>query len=264
MSTAGYVAQYLAVVLMGAGTGLGELVSRYKDRPTAAIKSKPGLVYLFINAAASATALGLVFTFGWKFGASGDAVIPTRLLIAGFGAMALFRSALFTVRIGNSDVGVGPSTFLSLVLASCDRGVDRLQAEQRAKTTGDLMANVDYEKAKDGLPEVSLALMQNLDPADQTALSVQLQKLEGRDDLSNHAKSVTLGLALATMVGSNVLRKAKESLGSEILRDSSTVTADGQPPKDVGAPALEPELSPLPAVGTPATPQTPSHPMNGP
>jgi hypothetical protein len=260
-STIGYVAQYAGVAVMGAGTGLGELVSRYKDRPTAAIRSRSGMLYIAINAAASIAALGLILTYGWKFGASGDAVVPTRLLLAGFGAMALFRASLFTVRVGNSDVGVGPSTFLSLVLASCDRGVDRTQAEERAEAVRTLMADVDYDKAKDGLPEVALALMQNLDAPDQAALGVQLQKLEDRQDLSPHAKSLAMGLALATVVGPNVLEGAKKALGREILVEKETgENAETGVP---APPAPDPQARSNPR-GMPATPQTPSDPEAGP
>ncbi len=93
-TTAGYFAQYLAVALLGAGIGIGELVSRYKDHPTRALISLPGVIYIAINALASVGALGLILTYGWKFGADSDTVVPTRLLVAGLGSMALFRSAL--------------------------------------------------------------------------------------------------------------------------------------------------------------------------
>jgi hypothetical protein len=258
VTTAGYVAQYTGVALMGAGVGVGELVSRYKDRPWSAISGAPGLLYILINAAASAGALGLILTYGWKFGATGDAVVPTRLLLAGFGAMALFRSSLFTVRVGNSDVGVGPSTFLSLTLAACDRGVDRDRAQERAKMAKSLMTNVSYEKADDALPAVALGLMQNLDAADQAALSVQLEKIRQDKDISNQAKALLLGLALATVVGPEVLAQAKQTLGKDILlQDGEHAPADADEPSSMSGMDAQERQRPR---GLPGTPQTPSSP----
>lgn len=252
----GYAAEYAGVSLLGAAVGLGELVSRYKDDPWSAIKSWAGKIYLLINAAAAAGALGLILTYDWKLGASGDAVAPTRLLVAGTGAMALFRSSLFTVRIGNADVGVGPSTFLSLILAACDRGVDRKRAESRARDAWRVMHNVDYEKAQVSLPTVSLALMQNLDDNDQTLLANQLDRISKDEDISTHAKALALGLALSRAVGFSVLTEAKNSLGSEILREPSEIMSSRPATPDVAA--VGPDQSPPPdAGGLPATPQTP-------
>jgi hypothetical protein len=258
-TTWGYVGQYSAVALFGAGVGVGEIVSRYKDEPGRALTSFPGLLYVAINAAASAGALGLILTYGWKFGASGDAVTPTRLLIAGFAAMAFFRSSLFTVRVGSSDVGVGPATFLSLILAATDRGVDRKRAEERAKLIKDLMSDVSYEKAQEGLPAIASALMQNLDPADSAALGIQLEKIRQDPDLSEHAKSLALGLALATTVGADVLRATKDALGSEIVRDEPDRADETEP--TLPDPDLQRRAK---GRGLPATPQTPSDPQQGP
>lgn len=255
----GYLAQYAAVALFGAAVGVGELVSRYKDDPSKALLSLSGGLYIVINAVASIGALGLILTYGWKFGASGDAVTPTRLLIAGFAAMAFFRSSLFTVRIGNSDVGVGPSTFLSLILAATDRGVDRKRAEERAAIVKRLMSDVSYDKAQEGLPAIASALMQNLDPADSAALGIQLEKIRQDPDLTDHAKSLALGLALATTVGPDVLEATKGALGKEILRDQVGAAEGGEPA--VPDPDLQQRSKPR---GMPATPQTPNDANEGP
>ncbi len=258
MTWAGYLAEYAAVGLFGAGVGVGELVSRYKDDPWKALRSLPGGLYVAINAMASIGALGLILTYDWKFGATGGAVIPTRLLVAGFGAMAFFRSALFTVRVGNSDVGVGPSTFLSLILAATDRGVDRKMATERAEKVKGLMSDISYDKAQDSLQMIASALMQNLDPAEQAALGVQLEKIRQDQDITDHAKSLALGLALATVVGPEVLEATKSALGEEILREPATgAEAEAHPT----APEFLERSKPR---GMPATPQTPSDPSEGP
>src|SRR5262249_36816696 len=100
----------LLAAFLGALVGIGELISRYRDEPTRAIVNLPALLYVGINAAAAAIALAAINAFGWKFGTTDDTPLHwTRVLVAGFGAMALFRSSFFTIRAGDQEVGVGPS-----------------------------------------------------------------------------------------------------------------------------------------------------------
>jgi hypothetical protein len=259
MSGWAYVAQYGGAACIGAGVGIAELVSRYRDQPAAALRSPPAAGYILINAAASAAALGLIFTFGWKFGASGGGVVATRILMAGFGAMALFRSSLFTVRAGERDVGIGPATILSIILAACDAGVDRTRAESRAGMASEVMRGVSFSKAQGPLPTVALALMQNLPPPDQAALGVQLQKLRDDREMSDSAKSLLLGLALANAVGPDVLREAKTALGQEILLEAGERAVRNETQRK---PSHAPQIPGTDAQGRatgemPQTPQTP-------
>jgi hypothetical protein len=279
----GDVAQYGAVAAFGVGTGLAELVSRYKDDPTGALATKAAWLYMAINGLASIGALGLIHTFGWTFGVASGDVIAIQLLVAGFGAMTLFRSSLFTVRIGKSDVGVGPSTLLSLVLAACDRGVDRRRAENRAQLAAELMRDVGWDKAKDDLPAVAVALMQNLDPPDLAAMQLEIATLKESNQLSAHAKALGLAAALFTAVGPDVLREAKKALGKQLTAKDGEQTEDteeespahiDQPPVPGGgeggdgpgdqAGELRGIQERNPPRGRPATPQTPNDPYEGP
>jgi len=87
---------FVAVALLGALVGGGELVSRYRDAPKAALYTRPALVYLALNLAASILALAMIRGYGWTFNAVGASQRWTQVLVAGVGAMALFRTSLFT------------------------------------------------------------------------------------------------------------------------------------------------------------------------
>src|SRR5207249_7959686 len=124
-----------------------ELVARYRDAPGSALRNAAAGLYLAINAAAAVAALGLVQAFNWTFGAGGGSELRwTRVLVAGFGAMAIFRSSLFIVRAGEQDVGVGPSGFLQVVLNATDRAVDRRRAGARAGEVSRAMDGVSFDK----------------------------------------------------------------------------------------------------------------------
>ena len=212
--------EWLTVTLLGALVGIGELVSRYRDAPDRALRTVPAVFYIGVNIAASVAALYLVRVFGWSFGVDGTknpAVLEwTQVLVAGFGAMALFRSSLFTVRAGDRDIAVGPSSFLQVILSAADRAVDRLRAQARTATVTEIMKGVSYAKAKTALPTYCLALMQNLAEEDQQKLGSALKSLDSFQGIDDHLKILILGLTLMNVVGPDVLTAAVRSLGAEI------------------------------------------------
>ena len=205
--------------------GGAELVSRYRDAPAGALQTRPAILYVLINLAASVAALALVRTFGWKFGleTSDDAAAVgwTQVLVAGVGAMGLFRTSLFTVRAGDRDIGVGPSSFLQIFLTAADREVDRSRAQVRADTVSTVMKGVNYEKAFAALPPYCLALMQNLADETQQQLRQALELLD-RADIDLEVKARLLGLELVNVVGVDVLETAVNSLGEEIRSQGSS------------------------------------------
>jgi hypothetical protein len=206
------------VLAIGALVGTGELIARYRDAPLAALLSLAAIIYILFNAAASISALALVRTFGWKLGlggASDHAQDWVQVLAAGFGAMALFRSSLFVVRAGDQDIGVGPSSFLQVVLIAADRGVDRTRAKARASTVTRITKNVSFNKAMTALPSTCIALMQNLADSEQQEISRAVTAL-GTSAMEPGAKVLALGLLLMNYVGDSVLEEAVRSLGDAI------------------------------------------------
>lgn len=219
---------YLIVALFGGLVGAGELVSRYRDAPLRALRTGPAVLYVAINVAAAAGALGLILAFGWDFGIAASEAAQlrwTRVLVAGFASMALFRSSLFTVRVGEQDVGVGPSSFLMMVLDAADRGVDRLRAEARATEVMQAMGGVSFGRAYTALPVLCLELMQNLSDEDQKALADELTKLKDAQ-FDENIKTLVLGLKLMNVVGKGVLLGAVESVAQRIRTASSLTLGD--------------------------------------
>lgn len=205
----------LIAIALGVLVAVAELVSRYRDAPQQALYSWPALLYVAINAAASSAALGLIRVFNWQFGATGGAVRWTQVLVAGIGAMALFRTSLFTVRAGDKDVAVGPASFLQIFRDAADREVDRLRAQARGLCVGELMKSVDYKKASEGLIPYCLALMQNVPDEEQQKIRKAVQLLNA-EPIDEAIKVRILGLHLINVVGPDVLTAAVTSLREEL------------------------------------------------
>ncbi len=213
-STLCLVAQYAAVGLIGAAVGAGELVSRYRDNPLTTLLSKPAVLYLIVNVLAAF--LSLYVLIAYDVDLSDKAQTLTRTLAAGFGAMAVFRTSLFTARVGGSDVQVGPSLFLQVILAALDRAVDQHQAGLRASAAKEAMQKVVFAKAWATLAPTCFNLMKYVPEGDQRRVGEKINELKGQNDISDAVKSFNLGLVLIDVVGPEVLKSAIETLGNEI------------------------------------------------
>ena len=158
----------VALAALGALVGAGELTSRYTDAPKAAIVTLPGMFYVAVNglAAIGALAIGAVLAppdpSSDPFGYSNEELLSL-VLISGFGSLAFFRAKLVTVRVGDTDVGVGPSFVLEVIMNAADRAVDRARASPRAAFVVDIMTDISFDEAKNALPSFCFALLQNVD-----------------------------------------------------------------------------------------------------
>lgn len=212
---------YFAAAALGALIGLTELISRYRDEPIHALTSLPASLYTAINALASLAAIYLIDVFKWRFGLDADtpeAVLRvTQVLVGGMAAMALFRSALFNVRVGDGDVGIGPNGILQVLLDAADRAVDRNRALPRARRVAEILKDVEFDKARGLLPAFCFALMQNLPQAAQETAGTEIRALAA-SDMDERGKVLIMGLTLMNLVGEDVLRAAAEALGDKIKR----------------------------------------------
>ncbi|MCW2883909.1 MAG: hypothetical protein QOE54_7408 [Streptosporangiaceae bacterium] len=212
---------YLIVAALGGLVGAAELISRYRDRPASLARVISTWAYVLINAGAGATALLLIHIFEWDFGASAStpgARGAVQVMVAGFGSMALFRSALFTVRIHDQDVAVGPSTLLTALLAAADRGVDRMVAQNRSAKARSIMTHVSFARSRLALPTLCLALLQNVSAEDQRDLRTAVDALAG-SKMSDTQKALNLGLLLMNVAGADVVEAAVKTLHDEIKAD---------------------------------------------
>lgn len=225
----GAVLPWLVVGLLGALVGISELVARYRDAPGHAMRTQPAMVYVALNAIASVVALAVIRAFNWTFGVSGERAIEwTQALLAGFGAILLFRSSLFTVRTGGQDILIGPSNVLKGLLGATDRAVDRIRAQHRARAVARIMVGVSFEKAGIALPTHALALMQNLSEEDQIKFGHQVAQLR-EADMNENVKVLHLGLAIMSVLGEDVLSAAVTSLGDQIKNDKNADRARREP-----------------------------------
>ncbi|MFC7334448.1 hypothetical protein [Rhodocista pekingensis] len=211
-------ALYLVSAGLGSFVGLTELISRYRDNPLAPLRTKPGWVYIVVNGAAAAAAFGLI-RLNDLFA---DGTLPqalSQVLVAALGSMAFFRSALFTVRLGETDVAVGPAALLQAVLSAADRACDRLLATSRSTLVMEIMRDVRFEHARSLLPLHAFQLMQNVSLEEQTGIAKDIATL-AQEQVEEEIKTYNLGLLLLRLLGEDVLRRMVEALKPDLARPS--------------------------------------------
>jgi hypothetical protein len=166
-------------------------------------------------------AFALVIAFSVIEGEGQGPAIP-RVMLAGFGAMAFFRTSVFTIRIGDQDVSIGPVAFLQIVLHAADRAVDRVRADARASAVATSMAGVSFQAAQAALPAFCMALMQNV-PADEQNDIGDAVKILQTSSMDDQTKAKNLGLLLMNVVGEKVLLTAVTNLAAQIKTAISVV-----------------------------------------
>lgn len=226
---AAWLVAYVVVFLAGGSVGAAELISRYRDKPTRAISTAPAVFYVIINAGGSCIALYLIYVFRVKLGFADPqggwspepGMLVQAVLIAGFSSLLFFRTSLFKLRVGDSDLAVGPSIVLDALLGAADRAVDRVMAEPRAQFVHAVMGDVAFEKAIAILPAHCLALMQNVSGEETQRIVGVVNALRADKDMPDKIKTLNIGLALLTVVGEEVLRTAVKGLEAD-LQDTTS------------------------------------------
>ena len=215
---------YLMVMLLGMLVGFVEVISRYQDAPFRTASTWPALFYMLVNAGVAAAALWLVRLFDWQFipGGQSDVGIArwAQVLVAGLGAMAIFRSSLLVIGKEDEEVSIGPSAVLEILLNAIDKEVDRFRGQERAKIVKEIMKDVHYDDAVKDLSVLSKALLQNLRPEDSAKIDEVRKQIEIISDIDPEVRKYLLGLRIMDVVGEDVLRQAIGIRGQEYYKQA--------------------------------------------
>lgn len=210
---------YVFAGAVGALVGAAELAYRYRDDPSRSLRRFAAVLYVAVNGAASVGALYVIGQFDWDFGQdepSQKALVQT--LVAAFGAIALFRTKLFSAAQGEESTSWGPSRLLEMLLEISDRSLDRNQATTRSQQVAEIMAPVSFAKAFNILPVYVMSLLERVDEEEQVRLAADVKALADDTTMDDGVKALALGAAVMRLSGPDVLRQAVAGLGDAICR----------------------------------------------
>jgi hypothetical protein len=220
---------WVATASLGILVAISDLISRYRDAPSEVLSKRPAHLYLIVNAAATVAALFLIRSFGWTFGAPNpQATSVAQVLVAGLGAITLFRTSLNFVGPSGDKVEIGLSKILQDILSAADRAVDRHRASIRANAVRQIMEKVSFTKASVSLPAYCIALMQNLSQVDEERLRRQVTAIiDTKTD--DRLKAHLLGLIITDAIGTDVLQRAVEAIGHLIAIEEAVEASMARP-----------------------------------
>jgi len=198
--------------------GASELIGRYRDAPFHTLWTPAAGFYVAINALAALAAFILIHRFKVQFGLadSDPNLLLVQAMVAGFGSMAFFRSSLFTIKVGDTDVSVGPGIFFQVLLFATDRACDRQRASRRTALVTSIMNGVSFSAARDALPSFCFELMQNLPSVEAQRVRQAVDGLATAQNMRDADKALSLGLMLMNVVGSSVLQEAVRGIGARL------------------------------------------------
>jgi hypothetical protein len=228
--------KYMLVFAIGGLLGVTEILGRYTDSPVSAMKSAGAVIYVLVNAAASCIALFLILKL------APDTVTNeiSQVLLAGIGAMAFLRSAIFKVKVADEDVPIGPAIILDVLLKFADAQVDRGRAQDRAERIADVIQALPLAHAGVDLPRLCFALMQNLPLDIRQRLLDDITLIVTDTKRSEPVKVMEIGLVLWSRVGIGTLTGAVMLLRKQLLAIVKS-GAEGPPP---AAPTILPPPPP--------------------
>jgi hypothetical protein len=205
--------------VLGGLIGGAELAAHYRDRPGAAVLAPSGLMYILVNAAASAIALIAVETAGWRFGlpepAPPTGVYVVQVLAAGLGAAALFRVSFALAH--DRSINLGPIAILHGMLRIVDAALERKRALSRLAHND--LAGLSFARDHAALTELCCHALQRFELAEAQRLGELASDLSRRDDLTDADKLDCFGLELTRLVGERALRTAAERLRDRPLTE---------------------------------------------
>jgi hypothetical protein len=178
------IGYFLLSAVFGALVGASEIVSRYRDEPYIALGSSAGRWYMMLNGAISAAAFGLLVHYQGQLFASLKQDLLMTSFVAGFGAMVVMRSKLFSFKTeGGENFSIGPEAVLVIFLSSVDRQIDRYRASRRQQLVFEEAMGIKDPGSAPGFLRAFLVSYQNLTNDEKGKINAGITDVYANADL---------------------------------------------------------------------------------
>lgn len=198
---------------IGMGTSLIELLSRYRDEPLKVIAtSQFAWVYLLLNGLMGIGAHAVLLDSGFT---TIDTPTSRASLAVGSGVSAalILRSRVFTARLGDEQVSIGPGYIVDQLLGIIDAQIDRRRALQRVSIVVSVMDGKDFDGSRIHAQTMITGSRQNLSLQEQKDLANQIREVVDRK-IPDQEKSYALGFILLDFMGEEFLLAVATKLPS--------------------------------------------------
>lgn len=202
---------WVLAFVVGLGTSLVELLSRYRDEPIKVIATSHfAWVYLLLNGFLALGAHAMLLDSSLV-----DVETEVRraglAVASGLGAAVILRSRVFTARLGDEQVSIGPGYVVDQLLGIIDAQIDRRRALQRVQIVVELMKGKDFDGSRIHSSTMITGSRQNLSLQEQKDLANQIREVVDRK-IPDQEKSYALGFILLDFMGEEFLKAVAVNL----------------------------------------------------
>lgn len=191
----------LALAVLGAAS---ELMGRFRDEPLRIVYSRPGILYLFLNAV-----LAVIVLAALRYASRPQTGILAleQVILAGFGARFLVKTKVvgWRGRDGKSE-DIGPGTFFERMLTSISRTADRGRAADRLRFVSELLDGIAWEQARTLFAVEMAGAMQDLTDEEKSLIQKNLRIIDTKRDLDDSTRVHLLGYLILEYAGEEFLR----------------------------------------------------------
>ncbi len=195
----------LAAAALAVVAAASELIGRFRDEPLRVVGSRPGLVYLLLNALLAAVVL-----IALRYVSPPATAIAAleQVLLAGFGARILVRTKIIAARGKDGTTEeTGPGLFFERLLGSISRTADRGRAADRLKLVATLLEGVTWEHARTFFLAELAGAMQDLTAQEKTAIQTNFEAMSTQAGLDDATRVNLLGYLVLDYGGETFLRE---------------------------------------------------------
>jgi hypothetical protein len=185
--------------------GLSEILTRYRDEPLIASLTSSGLSYLALNGTISLAAFALLRGYPTAIFPRLEHDLFLTAVVAGFGAMTIFRAKLFTYKSDDGkEYSIGPAIVLETILKTIDQKIDQKIDRRRAtQRQGRVFHGTntlhDFEHTAQYI-EATLGSFQNLTPEQKQLISLVINDFRS-SNYHDRLKLMGLGFAFLDLAG---------------------------------------------------------------
>jgi ABC-type transport system involved in multi-copper enzyme maturation permease subunit len=228
----------LTSTLFGMLVGLSEILSRYRDEPLLASATGAGIAYLFLNGVLALAAFMVLQMYPGKIFPDLAKDLFLTSIVAGFGAMVVFRSKLFTFRSPDGkDYSIGPAIVLETALRTIDSKIDRRRATERQIEVFQAMHDLTDFSSTASYIEASLLSFQNLSQDDKAAIANVIQEYRDTSKWPDSLKVLGLGFAFLNLACDTNFDQVITNLKAYLKAQAASLSVPpANPPAPVNGP----------------------------
>ena len=178
-------------------------------------------LYLLLNGLVSALAYYALKFFSNEAILDIDSIEVPKLVIAGFGGVVVLRSSIFSIPFNGSTLEIGLISVVQALLDKIEKKIKHNIAANRICEIYEIMKDVDYDIAKDELPNLCITYIDGFSDKDSKDLINAIKEING--NLSNINKCMQLGREIARYCDVEILKRAIKKL--PVLKEGKDVNS---------------------------------------